>query len=57
MNENGRNEVKKVVGDSLENEVKKFANEFPYWIKYLANKGKLQVQVSHPDKPVSACCN
>ena len=38
MNENGRNEVKKVVGDSLENEVKKFANEFPYWIKYLANK-------------------
>ena len=20
-------------------------------------KGKLQVQVSHPDKPVSACCN
>ena len=19
--------------------------------------GKLQVQVSHPDKPVSACCN
>ena len=21
------------------------------------NKGKLQVQVSHPDKPVSACCN
>ena len=38
MNENGRNEVKKVVGDSLENEVKKFANQFPYWIKYLANK-------------------
>ena len=38
MNENGRNEVKKVVGDSLENEFKKFANEFPYWIKYLANK-------------------
>ena len=21
------------------------------------NFGKLQVQVSHPDKPVSACCN
>ena len=21
------------------------------------SKGKLQVQVSHPDKPVSACCN
>ena len=21
------------------------------------NYGKLQVQVSHPDKPVSACCN
>lgn len=21
------------------------------------NNGKLQVQVSHPDKPVSACCN
>ena len=37
MNENGRNEVKKVVGDSLENEVKKFANEFPYWIKYLGH--------------------
>ena len=24
-------------------------------LKYV--KGKLQVQVSHPDKPVSACCN
>ena len=23
----------------------------------LQKKGKLQVQVSHPDKPVSACCN
>ena len=21
------------------------------------SNGKLQVQVSHPDKPVSACCN
>ena len=27
-------------------------------LKILKNtKGKLQVQVSHPDKPVSACCN
>ncbi len=23
----------------------------------LKKRGKLQVQVSHPDKPVSACCN
>ena len=23
----------------------------------LERDGKLQVQVSHPDKPVSACCN
>ena len=23
----------------------------------ILTKGKLQVQVSHPDKPVSACCN
>ena len=23
----------------------------------LKGDGKLQVQVSHPDKPVSACCN
>ena len=25
--------------------------------EWLNKKGKLQVQVSHPDKPVSACCN
>lgn len=25
--------------------------------EYKKYKGKLQVQVSHPDKPVSACCN
>ena len=25
--------------------------------EYLGKNGKLQVQVSHPDKPVSACCN
>ncbi|CEN28696.1 hypothetical protein [Pseudolactococcus piscium] len=30
-----------------------------FWerFKQLDIKGKLQVQVSHPDKPVSACCN
>ena len=37
-------------------------NEAPF-VNYLFKineleiKGKLQVQVSHPDKPVSACCN
>ena len=34
---------------------------FSYWLFLafvdFAKKGKLQVQVSHPDKPVSACCN
>ena len=25
--------------------------------KVSVSDGKLQVQVSHPDKPVSACCN
>ena len=29
-----------------------------FTFKYdLQKNGKLQVQVSHPDKPVSACCN
>ena len=29
-----------------------------YRLKHVSkNNGKLQVQVSHPDKPVSACCN
>ena len=27
------------------------------FFKHLISDGKLQVQVSHPDKPVSACCN
>ena len=28
-----------------------------YKLKEKNSNGKLQVQVSHPDKPVSACCN
>ena len=47
----------------LDENVKKTKKNLNQKIKEIENKkkyrkdGKLQVQVSHPDKPVSACCN
>ena len=32
-------------------------DEYHYRFYDSIENGKLQVQVSHPDKPVSACCN
>ena len=36
----------------------RWVREITYWsLSVFIFIGKLQVQVSHPDKPVSACCN
>ncbi len=40
-----------------EGSAESYVNTFLRSIRALFLYGKLQVQVSHPDKPVSACCN